>query len=48
MMTVTSPASPPLTAEVVSIGALLADHRLRIPEYQRPYTWTVENIGRLV
>lgn len=37
-----------LTANVMTVADALRDPRLRIPEYQRPYTWSTTNTGQLV
>lgn len=35
-------------ANVISVGELLQDDRLRIPPYQRPYEWSTENVSKLI
>lgn len=37
-----------VSAEVQKIHALIQDDRLHIPEFQRPYKWTVRNVVQLV
>ena len=49
----TETSSPPQTphaehpGEVITVGELLSDGRLRIPGYQRPYKWTGKNVRQL-
>lgn len=38
----------PLSARVEPVATVLGDMPLRIPSYQRPYTWTVKNVDQLV
>lgn len=42
------PGHQGLTASVVTVGALLADRRLQIPSYQRPYSWGAVQVSQLV
>ena len=32
---------------IINIRALLLENRLRIPNYQRPYKWTIKNVNQL-
>ena len=48
----TPPPSTPASTEtlpkkIISIGDLLADSTLTIPQYQRPYKWMSKNINQL-
>ena len=40
--------SPGLRASISTVGELLARESLAIPDYQRPYTWTVKNADQLL
>ncbi|MFN8107492.1 MAG: DUF262 domain-containing protein [Nocardioidaceae bacterium] len=37
-----------LKAEVQTVKELLSEERIRIPDYQRPYKWTVRNVAQLI
>ncbi len=37
-----------MTHSICTIQALLAEQNLRIPEYQRPYKWSAENVSALL
>lgn len=45
---VAASSSPGLTTRVEKIGDLLARDELNIPDYQRPYSWTVKNADQLL
>ena len=36
-----------LTTGLITVGELLADPSLTIPQYQRPYKWTIKNVNEL-
>lgn len=45
---VTNPSVSVPTSEIINIFKLLTDTTLRIPQYQRPYKWTVKNVNQLL
>ena len=42
-----SASTEPLPKKIISVRELLADSKLIIPQYQRPYKWTGKNINQL-
>lgn len=34
--------------EIVTVQKVITDNRLQIPEYQRPYKWTLKNVNQLI
>lgn len=37
-----------MESKIIKVKDLLTNHSLRIPKYQRPYKWNVENINQLI
>lgn len=37
-----------LHKEIITVADLVRKNKLRIPEYQRPYKWTVKNVNQLI
>jgi len=40
-------ATAELATDIITVGELLADSSLFIPQYQRPYKWTIKNVNEL-